>query len=178
MTDFSVNATPDFSFDRLTDITVEDLRKMQVKAVAIDLDNTSVYDCTITPIKGVRQWLKTVKDAGFRVVIISNSFALRAKVMGKMFDCPSYGPAEKPDTKMILMAAETAGVEIHEMALIGDRLFTDIVGANNSGAVSVYVKPYRKELMIPFYWKKARQDEIEYLRKINVDRNLKTIYYK
>ncbi len=178
MIDFSVNATPKFSFDCLTDITVEDLRKMQVKAVAIDLDNTSVYDCTITPIKGVKEWLKTVKSAGFRVVIISNSFALRAKIMGKMFECPSFGPAEKPDTKMIFKAAEAAGVDVHEMALIGDRLFTDIVGANNSGAVSVYVKPYKRELMIPFYWKKARLDEIEYLKTINVDRDLKTIYYR
>ncbi len=178
MTDFSQNATPKFSFDCLTDITVEDLKKMCVKAVAIDLDNTSVYDCTITPIKGVRKWLEIVKKAGFKVVIISNSFALRAKVMGKMFECPSFGPAEKPDTKMIFQAAEAAGVKIHEMALVGDRLFTDVVGANNSGAVSVYVKPYKKELMIPFYWKKARQDEIEYLKTINVDRDLKTIYYK
>ncbi len=178
MTDFSQNATPEFIFDRLTDITVDDLKKMKVKAVAIDLDNTSVYDCTITPIKGVREWLKTVKSAGFKVVIISNSFALRAKVMGKMFECPSFGPAEKPDTKMIFQAAETAGVEIHEMAMVGDRLFTDVVGANNSGAVSVYVKPYKKEVMVPFYWKKARQDEIDYLKTINIDRDLKTIYYK
>ena len=178
MTDFTQNATPKFSFSCLTDITVEDLKKMGIKAVAIDLDNTSVYDCTITPIKGVRKWLETVKSAGFKVVIISNSFALRAKVMGKMFKCPSFGPAAKPDTKMIFEAAEAADVEIHEMALIGDRLFTDVVGANNSGAVSVYVKPYKKELMIPFYWKKARLDEIEYLKTINVDRDLKSIYYK
>lgn len=178
MTDFSQNATPKYFFDCLTDITVDDLKMMKVKAIAIDLDNTSVYDCTITPIKGVRKWLKTVKGAGYNVVIVSNSFELRAKVMGRMFDCPSFGPADKPDTKMIFKAAETAGVDIHEMALIGDRLFTDIVGANNSGAVSVYVKPYRKEFMIPFYWKKARQDEIDYLKTVNVDRNLKSIYYK
>lgn len=178
MTDFSRNATPDFFFDCLTDITVEDLKSMNVKAVAIDLDNTSVYDCTITPIRGVRKWLSAVKKAGFKVVIISNSFALRAKVMGKMFDCPSFGPADKPDTKMIFKAAETAEVDVGEMALIGDRLFTDVVGANNSGAVSVYVKPYKKEIMIPFYWKKARQAEIDYLKKIDVERNSKTIYYK
>ncbi len=178
MTDLSPNATPDFSFGCLTDITVDDLKKMNVKAVAIDLDNTSVYDCTITPIRGVKKWLKMVKNAGFKVLIISNSFALRAKVMGRMFDCPSYGPAEKPDTKTMLLAAEEAGVKITEMALIGDRLFTDVVGANNCGAVSVYVKPYRKEWMIPFYWKKARQAEVDYLKKINVVRDLKTIYYK
>ncbi len=178
MTDFSVNATPKYLFDRLVDITVDDLKKMQVKAVAIDLDNTSVYDCTMTPLRGVKEWLKKIKDAGFKVVIISNSFALRAKVMGKMFGCPSYGPADKPDTKMMLLAAENSGVDISEMALIGDRLFTDVVGANNCGAVSVYVKPYKKEFMIPFYWKKARQEEIDYLKKININRDLKSIYFK
>lgn len=178
MTDLPVNATPKYLFDRLVDITVDDLKKMQVKTVAIDLDNTSVYDCTITPLKGVKEWLKKVKEAGFKVIIISNSFELRAKVMGRIFDCPSYGPAEKPDTRMMLLAAERTGVDISEMALIGDRLFTDIAGANNCGAVSVYVKPYKKEVMIPFYWKKARQAEIDYLKKINIDRDLKTIYYK
>ncbi len=177
MTDFSVNATPNYLFDRLVDITVDDLKKMRVKTVAIDLDNTSVYDCTITPLKGVRKWLRKVKEAGFNVVIISNSFELRAKVMGKMFGCLSFGPAEKPDTKMMLLAAERTGVDISEMALIGDRLFTDVVGANNCGAVSVYVKPYRKELA-SFYWKKARQDEIDYLKKININRDLKSIYFK
>ena len=177
MTDFSVNATPKYLFDRLVDITVDDLKKMQIKTVAIDLDNTSVYDCTITPLKGVKKWVSKVKEAGFKVVIISNSFELRGKVMGRMFGCPSFGPADKPDTKMMLLAAESTGVDISEMALIGDRLFTDVVGANNCGAVSVYVKPYRKELA-SFYWKKARQKEIDYLKKININRDLKSIYFK
>lgn len=178
MTDLTMNATPQFCFDRLIDITIDDIKGMNVKALSIDLDNTSVYDCTMTPIKGVKEWLKKVKEAGFKISFVSNSFELRAKLMGKIFDCPSYGPAGKPDTKMIVMAAKKMGVKIHEMALIGDRLFTDILGANNSGAVSVYVKPYKKEIMIPRYWKKARQDEIDYLKKININRDIKTLYYK
>ena len=178
MTDLTINATPKFCFDRLIDITIDDLKKMKVKALSIDLDNTSVYDCTMTPIKGVKAWLRKVKEAGFKISFVSNSFELRAKLMGKIFDCPSYGPAEKPDTKMIVMTAEKMGVKIHEMALIGDRLFTDMVGANNSGAVSVYVKPYQKELTYLFYWKKARQDEIDYLKKININRDIKNLYYK
>ncbi len=178
MTDFGQNATPRYIFDCLTRITTDDLKKMNVKVIAVDLDNTSVYDCTMTPIKGVKKWIKMVKDAGYKIIFISNSFELRARLMGKIFGCHSYGPAEKPDTKMLLEAVNAEGVNIHETALIGDRLFTDVVCANQSGAVSVYVKPYRKEFMIPFYWKKARQDEIDYLKTINVERNLKTIYYK
>ena len=178
MTDFTVNATPKFLFDRLIDITIDDLKRMNVKAVSIDLDNTSVYNWTNIPLKGVKAWVRKVKDAGFKVSIVSNSFELRGKSMGKFFGCPSFGPAKKPDTKMILMAAEKMGVDIHEMTLIGDRLFTDVVCANNSGAVSVYVKSYKRERMIPSYWKKARQDEIDYLKKINVNRDFKSIYYK
>ena len=178
MTDFSVNATPQYLFDCLVDITAEDLKKMNVRAVAVDLDNTSVYDWTMTPVKGASEWFKKIQNAGFKVMLISNSFALRGKVMGKLFGCPSYGPAAKPDTKMMLLAAKESGIDISEMALIGDRLFKDIVGANNCGAVSVYVKPYKKEVMIPSYWKKARQAELDYLKKIDINRDLKTIYFK
>lgn len=178
MTDIKDNAVPHYVFDCLTDITVEDLKGMAVKLVAIDLDNTSVYDSTFTPIKGVKTWIKNVKKAGFPVVIISNSFELRAKIIGKKFGCKVYGAAAKPDKKYFLKAAEDAGIKINELVLIGDRIFTDVVGANSCGAVSVYVKPYRKEFMIPFYWKKARQEEVDFLKTINIVRNLKTIYYK
>ena len=178
MIDKLKNAKPQYIFDRITDITIDDLKKMGVKLVAIDLDNTTVFDCTNKPIKGVRSWLTKVKEASFKVAIISNSFAFRAKMMGKKFDCPAYGPADKPDTKMMIQAASDAGVKPHEMALSGDRLFTDVVGANAFGAVSVLVKPYKKEFMIPWYWKKARQDEIDFLKTINIKRDSKTIYYK
>ncbi len=178
MTDFSHNAIPKYSFDCLTDITIDDLKNMGVKLVAVDLDNTSVHDCTITPLDGVKEWFKNVMSAGFKVVLISNSFKLRGQVMGKILGCPSYGPAAKPSTKCMLQAANDAGVDASEMALIGDRLFTDILGANNFGAVSVYVKPYRKELAIQFYWKKARKAEIEFLKTLGIERDFKTIYYK
>lgn len=178
MTDTSINAKPQFMFDCLTDITVDDLKKMGVKLVAVDLDNTSVYDCTFTVIKGVRAWLEKVKKAGFKIVIISNSFSLRVKILGKSFGCTAYGPADKPDSKLLVKAAEESGVELHEMALIGDRIFTDVMAANNCGAISVYVKPYKKEFMIPFYWKKARMAEVDFLKTINIDRDLKSIYYK
>lgn len=178
MIDNSVNATPQYFFDCLTDITANDFKKMGVKLVAVDLDNTSVFDCTMLPVKGAKAWFKKIKEAGFKVVLISNSFELRGRLMGKAFGCDSYGPADKPDTKMMIKAADDAGVKPHEMALVGDRLFTDIAGANKFGAVSVYIRPYRKEFMIPWYWKKARQDEVDYFKKINISRDLKTIYYK
>ncbi|MBQ7957998.1 MAG: HAD-IA family hydrolase [Clostridia bacterium] len=178
MTDNSLNLKPQHFFNCLTEITADDFTKMGVKLIAVDLDNTSVFDCTMTPVKGAKAWFKKIKEAGFKVVLISNSFELRGHIMGKVFGCNSYGPAAKPDTKMMAKAAEEAGVKPCEMALVGDRLFTDIAGANKFGAVSVYVRPYRKEFMIPRYWKKARQDEIDYLKTINISRDLKTIYYK
>lgn len=178
MTDINVNAKPKYIFDRLVDITIEDLKKMGVKAVAIDLDNTSVYDFTLTPFKGVKKWTERVRKSGFKLCIISNSFNARAKFMGKVFCCEAFAPAKKPDIKCIVAAAKSAGVKISELALIGDRLFTDVLGANDCGAVSVYVKPYKKEFFIPNYWKKVRQEEADFLKTLNINRDLKSIYYK
>ena len=72
MTDNQIDAKPKFLFDCLTDITIDDLKKMGVKLVAIDLDNTSVYDCSVTPIKGVKEWVKKVKKAGFKNLLFNN----------------------------------------------------------------------------------------------------------
>jgi predicted HAD superfamily phosphohydrolase YqeG len=37
------------------------------------------------------------------------------------------------------------GVELPKLAMIGDQILTDVVGANRVGVLSVYVKPINKK---------------------------------
>jgi len=46
---------------------------------------------------------------------------------------------EKPDPRVFEMAAEAAGCDVSEIAHVGDRLGTDVEGANRAGAVSVWL---------------------------------------
>lgn len=162
------NAYPKYSFRRITDITVEDLHKMGAKAVAVDLDNTTVIDSSYKLPEETHKWLDTVREAGIQVIIISNTIFTRAWFLGKkMGNIPFIAPAHKPHTKAIRKASEILGVELENLAMIGDQLFTDVISANKAGAISVKVEPMKKEKLFAGHFKKVRERERKYMRQYN-----------
>lgn len=86
---FENNCTPKYFFDKLTDITRDDFERMGVKAIALDIDNTTAYDSVLTLIPGVREWVDKVRSWGFPMIIVSNTYTLRAKKIAKSSaECP------------------------------------------------------------------------------------------
>lgn len=163
-TGIDTNSTPQHFYNKLTDITPGALHKMGAKAVGIDLDNTSFYDSTYIPFKGVPEWLEDMKKAGIPVIIVSNTYEFRAKhISKKLGGLPYIGNADKPDTKCFFDAAKLAGVNVNEFAMVGDQLFTDIQGANNAGAISIRVKYMKREIVLGIRFRLVRRRERLYL---------------
>ncbi len=161
---FSSNSTPKYFFDRLTDITADDIRNMGAKAVGIDLDNTSFYDNTLKPLPGVTKWLEEMKKAEIPVIIVTNTYNSRAKkISGILGGLPFVGDAHKPAPDGYIKAAKMAKVSVSELAMIGDQLFTDIQGANNAGAISVRVRYVRREILFGLRFRLVRRRERLYL---------------
>ncbi len=166
------DAYPDYEYKRITDITLDDLRNMGAKAVAVDLDNTTVLDSTLHAPGGVKEWLQTVRAAGFPVIIISNTYPIRAWMLSKKFGkLPWISFAEKPNTAAFFKASKMLGVKVEDMAMIGDRLFTDVMGANKAGAISIKVDPFEPEKLFAEKFRKERKKEREYLEKRRKERN-------
>ncbi len=158
------DSTPRYFFDKLTDITAADISAMGAKAVAIDIDNTCSYDFGLKPFSSARSWVRGILDAGMPVVILSNTYEWRAKRMAeRLCGIPYISKAEKPSEKGYIRAAKTAGVDISELAMIGDQLFTDVQGANGAGAISVRVRYARRELLMHIHYRFLRRDEKKYL---------------
>lgn len=161
---FDTNSVPKFFFDKLADITPEDIFSMGAKAVGIDLDNTSFYDNTRTPLEGVIPWLNKMHEAGIPVIIVSNTYMSRTKKISEMLgNIPYVGNAKKPDTACFFKAAELAGTDISEFAMVGDQLFTDIQGANNAGAISIRVRYTKREKLFGLRYRLLRRRERLYL---------------
>ncbi|MDR1629792.1 MAG: YqeG family HAD IIIA-type phosphatase [Oscillospiraceae bacterium] len=145
-------ALPKYSFVSVFDITADELRRMGVRAVAFDLDNTTVYDSSFRALKGVGAWVNAIKQAGFPMMILTNTYPLRAKYYARRFGVDYLADSHKPAPEGFFEAARRMGVDISEMAMIGDQLFKDIEGANRAGAVSVRVRPFMVEkLLYPYY---------------------------
>lgn len=166
------DAYPKYEYARITDITLQDLRMMGAKAVAVDLDNTTVLDSTMHAPGGVKEWLRDVRAAGFPVIIISNTYTIRAWWLSKKFGkLPWISMADKPHTSAFFKAAKMLNVDVSEIAMIGDRLFTDVMGANKAGAISIKVEPFEPEKLFAEKFRKERKKEREYLEKRRKERN-------
>lgn len=163
-TGLETNSLPQFFYDSITDITPEDIFRMGGTAVGIDLDNTTVYDSTLRLFPGVKEWLKKIQDSGLPVVIVTNTYNIRAKAISKKLGgLPFVADADKPDVKCFEKAVGITGTELSGFVMIGDQLFTDVQGANNAGAISVRVKYKTRELLALFHFLKIRKLEKIYL---------------
>ena len=154
-TGLETNSVPQYFYDNITDITPEDIFRMGGTAVGIDLDNTTVYDSTLQLFPGVDEWLKAIKSAGIPVIIVTNTYNIRAKLIAKrMGGFPFIANAHKPDTACFKKAVVITKTDLSGFVMIGDQLFTDIQGANNAGAISVRVKYKTKEILALFHFLK------------------------
>ncbi len=154
-----INLIPMYHYDRIENITVEDINSWGVKAVALDIDNTICYDATKRFIGNSRQWVEKLKNSGLPIVIVSNAGKRRAMKIAKLLDLPCIPMANKPKKAPFFKAAEILGVEVRDIAFVGDQIFSDVKGANEVGAVSVYVEPPSKEIVFYFFYRYRRYRE-------------------
>lgn len=165
-TGLETNSTPRYFFDKITDITPQDLKEMGVRAVAIDIDNTTAYDSTYIIFKGVKEWIAEMKKAGIPVMVLTNTYLFRARIIAKKLgNLPFIGNAHKPASENYLKAAELCNCDISQFAMIGDQLFTDIRGANDAGAVSIRVHYTHREFMLAIRYRLLRRRENIYLKE-------------
>ena len=153
------SAMPRYRFRSVLDITIEDLHKMGAKAVALDIDNTICNDGSITTIDGLEDWLKSIQDGGIKVMIISNAIPRRPKILSKKLNLPYIASAKKPKPDKLLIGAKMMGVEIHEMAMVGDQIFADVMAANACGAIPVLVDALSGKTRFPIFYAIRRKKE-------------------
>ena len=151
---------PDGTSRFLTDITPETAAAMHCKAIAIDADNTSSHDLTTEPLPGTEDWVRRMKAAGLSVVLLSNAKTERAKVLADRYDIPVVGLAAKPLPHGYLRAARKTRVRRKELLVLGDQLFTDILGGNLAGCRTIWVEPYEADRRDGYFLLKRKLERV------------------
>lgn len=162
------------AFQRVTDITPEMLRKMGIKGLILDIDNTLAGHNNPLPAKGVIEWLDCMRQNDIRLVILSNNFYSRVKMFAELLGLDYISGAKKPFRKSYQLAAMKMRLPKHALAAVGDQIFTDVLGANlfdikvlytmPIGTTSGFVYRLRKIIEILFLSEKVhcKQCQIEY----------------
>ena len=137
---------PDECVDSVPLIDLEDLKRRQIEALLLDLDNTLVpwrsYD--ISP--EVTEWVRQACE-GMKVCIVSNTRTLkRLQGLASELGISYVRRGAKPRRVGFRDALKLLGVEPSKAVVIGDQVFTDILGGNRLGAHTILVRPlHRRE---------------------------------
>ena len=132
---------PDLQVDDVTQVTVAWLRERGLRAVLVDADDTLVPgdDGPVAP--EAVAWAREVRAAGVLLAILSNGTAERVAALGRQLEVPAFALAGKPFSFAFRRAVRSLGAEPATTAMIGDQLFTDVLGARCAGLTSVLVTP-------------------------------------
>lgn len=136
---------PDIKLDRVTDITVELLRKYGIEALILDVDNTlSTHHGEILT-EGLPQWLEYMKENGIGLTVLSNSKERRVKPFSEKIALDYISLGLKPLPFGYLRAVKKLEKKRKNTAIVGDQIFTDIIGGNCVGVKTVLLTPIKPE---------------------------------
>lgn len=132
---------PDLFVNSLLEIPLDRLQKRHKKVFILDLDNTITEWNSNELRPEVLAWFKIIGSKGFRACIVSNNGEKRILQVAEKIKVPFIHKARKPGKKAFVKALHLMQVGPDEAVVVGDQIFTDILGGNRAGIYTVLVKP-------------------------------------
>ena len=130
--------------DSIYDISVEALARRGVKLLLADLDNTLVPYGVPLPDQKLINWRDELAAYGITLFVLSNNrHENRPRIFSEGLDVPFIGHAGKPKPPSFYKAMEDMHVTKEQTAIVGDQIFTDVLGGNRAGISTILVKPIR-----------------------------------
>jgi len=132
---------PDHHADTLPEVSLDLLSAAGVRGIVVDLDNTvcAYHQPELAP--GVADWVAAARARGFALVLVSNNFSERVASVGAKLGIPVVPKALKPLPFAFLRALRLLGTSRRATIVIGDQLFTDVLGAKFLGLRTLLTKP-------------------------------------
>lgn len=129
---------PSTTVDSVFSIDYEKLKSLGYKAIIFDIDSTLVPhgDDTTHEIDDLFHYLHKL---GFKTLLLSNNSDERISNFNRNINTLFIPMANKPHRASYLKALRMLNVNYSEAILVGDQLFTDILGANLCGIKNILV---------------------------------------
>jgi HAD superfamily phosphatase (TIGR01668 family) len=127
------------------DITKEMLDGIGVTALILDVDNTLATHNNPNLDPKVREWLSNMRECGIGLVILSNNYKRRVRPFAEALKLPFSAFAAKPLPFGYARASRMLNTPKQNVAIVGDQIFTDVLGARLYGAKAILVEPLAPE---------------------------------
>ena len=137
----SFSLIPKMLCPTLTDLTVERLHRAGVTFLMLDFDNKIVPYTNDVPTPEMEAWLQAMQASDIGLCVVSNSHKTRVVKFCEARGIPCITHSKKPFSKGIFQCRDKFSLDLSHAALVGDQIYTDVLGANCAGAVSILVRP-------------------------------------
>jgi uncharacterized protein len=132
---------PDRYVSRLATVSVEELHTLGLRGLIVDLDNTLMGFRQTELEADHLEWVDRAHAHGFRIVMVSNNFTERVSGIARQLGVESIANALKPLPFAVMRAIRILGMPRHQIAMVGDQLFTDVLCGKLCGLYTILTEP-------------------------------------
>ncbi len=151
---------PDKIYADVTCISPEALASMGIRGLLLDIDGTLARTREPEMSAEVSAWIDMLRQQGIKMFVLSNNKREgRARDFGQKIGAPWRHKSGKPAKEAFLSAAQELGLAPERIAVVGDQIFTDVLGARRAGMKALMVQstdtylwyfPLRRLAELPF----------------------------
>ncbi len=136
------------TYNTIFDIPLVQLYTFGIRGIIFDLDNTlTEWNNPELSLETI-SWLEDAKKMGFSMCFVSNNSDVRVREVADLVEIPFVARAGKPRRRSFRRAMDLMQTKPENTAVVGDQIFTDILGGNRLGLFTVLVSPIsRKEFI-------------------------------
>jgi len=126
---------------RLCDVSLDELAGRGIRGLIVDLDNTLVaYRCSEI-IEEHLAWIQMAQRRSFKIVMLSNNFSDRVRSIADQLAVECVPNALKPLPTGFWRAQRALALPRRQIAVVGDQLFTDVLGGRIFGFYTILTEP-------------------------------------
>lgn len=157
---------PNAYFNAIEEITIEFLKKNQIKSLILDVDNTLIDYSKILS-DTIINWAKEIRGQGIKLYILSNTNdKKKVENVAKKLDIPYISFAKKPLKSGFLKIQKILKEKPENIAVVGDQIFTDVIGGNRCKMFTILLEPINEKDYWYTMWKRPIEKRIKNKLKI------------
>ena len=122
-------------------LTPDLLKHHQIKGVVLDVDETLVPFKERSVSETLRGWVDLIRPDVSLWLVSNNISQARIGAIAEALDLPYINAAGKPSRRRLKRAVEAMNLPVEQVAMVGDRLFTDVLAGNRLGMFTILVEP-------------------------------------
>lgn len=128
--------------DNVLSLTPQILLDHQIKGIVLDVDETLVPISMPQITAELLLWIESIRVVIPQIWLVSNNVSeTRIQRIAEALNVPYITGAGKPSRRKLRRAVEAMNLPAENVAMVGDRLFTDVLAGNRLGMFTVIVKP-------------------------------------